>query len=313
MNYTDNIYEKFAQAGGGRQMSQNVEQNFVNTEIWNLFRNRFKSSVTEASYWSDIMEFCRFTGKPFETAGKEDVERYYRIMEKRIGEGKISPLTVTKKFRELHSFAGFLEDEGCTGRKDYFYPYLKHMKKEDRLARSIPVEHMDALLSAASENLMCYTILSLMYRAGLSSTEITELNGPEDFAFQGKDVCVFLPEREEPCYIPEDVWEIVKEYMNQRENYPSFFYNRSGRRLNTMYISRMMKRYCSKAGIPSYSAEAVRNSCAFNLFAYGASPSQTAAQMGRTLQQIRRYRGAGYRDNLRKQANALVKVRIEKP
>ena len=150
MNNTDNIYEKFAQAGGGRQMSQNVEQNFVNTEIWNLFRNRFKSSVTEASYWSDIMELCRFTGKPFETAGKEDVERYYRIMEKRIGEGKISPLTVTKKFRELHSFAGFLEDEGCTGRKDYFYPYLKHMKKEDRLARSIPVEHMDALLSAAS-------------------------------------------------------------------------------------------------------------------------------------------------------------------
>ena len=49
MNNTDNIYEKFAQAGGGRQMSQNVEQNFVNTEIWNLFRNRFKSSVTEAS------------------------------------------------------------------------------------------------------------------------------------------------------------------------------------------------------------------------------------------------------------------------
>ena len=110
-----------------------------------------------------------------------------------------------------------------------------------------------------------------------------------------------------------DVWEILKEYMDQREEHPSLFYNRSGRRLNTMYISRMMKKYCRLAGIPAYSAEAVRNSCAFNLFAYGASSGQTAAQMGTTQQQIRRYKGAGYRDNLRKQANALVKVRIEKP
>lgn len=122
MNNTDNIYEKFAQAGGGRQMSQNVEQNFVNTEIWNLFRNRFKSSVTEASYWSDIMEFCRFTGKPFETAGKEDVERYYRIMEKRIGEGKISPLTVTKKFRELILLQDFWRMRDVRAGKITFIP-----------------------------------------------------------------------------------------------------------------------------------------------------------------------------------------------
>ena len=287
-------------------MSQNDEQDFVNIKIWNLFRNHFKSSVTEASYWSDITEFCRFTGKQFDTSGRKDVERYYRMMGKKVEEGKISPLTLTKKFRELHSFASFLTEEGYASGEDYFYPYLKHLKKEDRLAKSIPVEHMDALLSAASENLMCYAILSLMYRAGLSSTEISGLNGPDDFILQGSDVYVILS-------IPEDVWEILKEYMDQREEHPSLFYNRSGRRLNTMYISRMMKKYCRLAGIPAYSAEAVRNSCAFNLFAYGASSGQTAAQMGTTQQQIRRYKGAGYRDNLRKQANALVKVRIEKP
>ena len=89
------------------------------------------------------------------------------------------------------------------------------------------------------------------------------------------------------------------EYMDLREEHESLFYNRSGRRLNTMYISRMMKKYCEKAGIPAYSAEAVRNCCAFNLFAYGASSGQTAAQMGRTEQQIRRYRGTGYKNNLR--------------
>ena len=211
-------------------MSQNDEQDFVNIKIWNLFRNRFKSSVTEASYWSDITEFCRFTGKQFDTAGRKDVERYYRMMGKKVEEGKISPLTLTKKFRELHSFASFLTEEGYASGEDYFYPYLKHLKKEDRLAKSIPVEHMDALLSAASENLMCYAILSLMYRAGLSSTEISGLNGPDDFILQGSDVYVILSGREESCFIPEDVWEILKEYMDQREEHPSLFYNRSGRR-----------------------------------------------------------------------------------
>ena len=83
----------------------------------------------------------------------------------------------------------------------------------------------------------------------------------------------------------------LKEYMDQRLVCDTLFYNRSGRPLNTMYISRMMKKYCSLAGIRNYSAQAVRNSCAFNMFAYGASDGQTARQMGRTEQQIRRYRG----------------------
>ena len=91
MNNTYNIKEKFAQAEGGRQMSQNGEQDFVNTETWNLFRNRFKSSATEASYWSDIMEFCRFTGKPFKAAGKEDVVRYYTMMESGAGKERSVP------------------------------------------------------------------------------------------------------------------------------------------------------------------------------------------------------------------------------
>lgn len=294
-------------------MSQNDEQKFVNTESWNLFVNRFKNPVTEASYRSDITEFCCFVQKKFEDIKKEDVDRYYEMMQKKAETGKLGLLTITKKFRELHSYARFLNEEEKTGPEDFFYPYLKGMKKESRLAKSIPVEHMDALFKASSDNLMCYTILTLMYRAGLSSTEITGLCGAEDFAVQGRNICVIIKGREEPCFIPEDAWKILEMYMDQREQHPTLFYNRSGRKLNTMYISRMMKKYCRLAGIPEYSAETVRNSCAFNLFAYGASPSQTAAQMGRTQQQIRRYKGEGYRDNLKKQANALVKVRIEVP
>lgn len=296
-------------------MSQNVQQEFVNKKMWEMFRKRFKSNSTEASYWSDITEFCRFCGKKLEEADIGDVERYHAFMRKKMENGRISPLTVTKKFREIHSFLQFAAEQSGdeTTYRDYFYPYLKNMEKERGLARSVPVEEMDALLGAASENLMVYTILTLMYRAGLSSTEIAGLSGPEDFVLYGEDGYVLLPDREEPCYIPEDAWKILMKYMDQREVHASLFYNRNGRRLNTMYISRMMKKYCKEAGIDNYSAEAVRNCCAFNLFSYGASPKQVAGQMGRTQQQIRRYRGVSYRGNLRRQADELVKIRIESP
>ena len=138
-------------------------------------------------------------------------------------------------------------------------------------------------------------------------------NNEEDFLLYDDGAYVILPQRREPCYVPEDAWAILTDYMAEREQHPSLFYNRRGGRLNSMYISRMMKKYCGRAGIKQYSAEAVRNCCAFNMFAYGASEGQVAGQMGRTEIQIRRYKGVSYRGNLRKKANDLVKMRIEKP
>lgn len=284
--------------------------------MWNLFRNRFKSETTEASYWSDIREFCRITGKKFTESDSSDVRKYYNRMNDQIRDGRLIRITLTKKFRELHSYASFLMEQGkyLAGEEhDHFYPYLKTMTKEAALAGAVPVEEMDALLKAASDDRMAYTILTLMYRAGMTSTEIIGISGEDDFIEYDDGVYATLSGREEPCYIPGDAWIILKEYMDQRLVCDTLFYNRSGRPLNTMYISRMMKKYCSLAGIRNYSAQAVRNSCAFNMFAYGATDGQTARQMGRTEQQIRRYRGSLYRENLQKQASALVKIHIEKP
>ena len=297
-------------------MSQNCEEKFVNTEMWDLFRNRFKSETTEASYWSDIQEFCRITGKEFTKNDRSDVRKYYDRMNEQVRNGRLSKITLTKKFRELHSYASFLMEQGAylPGEEhDYFYPYLKTMTKESELAGAVPVEEMDALLKAASDDRMAYTILTLMYRAGMTSTEIIGISGEDDFVEYDDGVYVMLPGREEPCYIPDDAWQILKEYMDQRSVCETLFYNRSGRPLNTMYISRMMKKYCALAGIHNYSAQAVRNSCAFNMFAYGATDGQTARQMGRTEQQIRRYRGSLYRKNLQKKAADHEKIHIEKP
>lgn len=286
----------------------------VNNESWIIFCRRFKSRTTEASYRSDIFEFCRFTGKEFEDTTGDDVEEYYKKMTGKAAAGRISPLTVTKKFREMHSYSEFLISETQSRLKeDYFYPYLKNLAKESTLARAVPIQDMDAILKAASDDLMAYTILTLMYRAGLSSTEIAALNGPDDFFLYDDGMYVRLENREEFCHIPEDAEEILFQYMDQREEKESLFYNSRGARLNVMYISRMMKKYCRKAGTPSYSAESVRNCCAYNLFAYGASDTETAVHMGRTERQIRRYNGVKYRRNLRQNASSLVRIHIDLP
>lgn len=297
-------------------MSQNRIQDFVNTESWEIFRKRFKSDTTEGSYLSDIREYCRIIEKPFVDSNSDDVRRYYERMLEQVKSGRLSRITLTKKFRELHSYSSFLMEQGYyLGEKDhdFFYPYLKNMTKESALAGYVPVEDMDALLKAASKDRTAYTIITLLYRAGMTSTEIIGIAGEEDFMEYDEGMYVMLSGRQEPCYIPDDAWEILKEYMDLRERQDTLFYNRSGRPLNTMYISRMMKKYCALAGIQNYSAQAVRNCCAFNLFAYGAGVSQTARQMGRTEQQIRRYRGAGYRGSLSRHTSDLVKIHIEKP
>lgn len=300
-------------------MHRDMNPDFIDPALWKLFEEKFKSDTTAASYRSDLGEFCRFCGKNFESVTKDDVERYYKWMKQRIEKGSIRPLTVTKKFRELHSLAQFIaeqkeerEDEGICFSKDYFSLYLKHMEKERELAHSVPIQHMDRLLDAASSNTMQYTILVLLYRAGLTSTEIMRLKKDDLCEYESGGIAI-IPDRQEPCYLPADVWNLLLRWMGEREERSALFYNRNGNMLNTMYISRMMKKLCFQAGVPNYSAESVRNCCAFNLFSYGASAEQVAAQMGRTSQQINRYKGKAYKGNLGKQVHSLVNIWIKEP
>ena len=72
-------------------MSRESEQQYVDLKVWDLFRNRFKSPTTEASYWSDIMEFCRMTGKPFTETTRADVKKYYDRITDRMRNGIIRP------------------------------------------------------------------------------------------------------------------------------------------------------------------------------------------------------------------------------
>ena len=147
---------------------------------------------------------------------------------------------------------------------------------------------------------------------GLSSTEIVELM-PEHFTIYDNGVYLRIPKRRETCFVPEDVYKIIEKYLSQRIENKYLFYNSRGAKLNTMYISRMMKKYTTLAGIPSYSAESLRNSCAYTMFAYDAKPEQVAREMGVTESQIRRYKNMNYMDTTSRAIRGLVKLKADPP
>lgn len=285
--------------------------------IWPDFTAHFKNSTTAASYHGDICEIMNLYKKDFLSLTGRDVSDYYKTMKEKINKGQIQPGTLSKKMRELNSFASFI----CENRshyqvpaayQNYFDPHMKEIEKISKHARSIPIEHIDKLLEAAEDDYMSYCIITLIHRMGLSSTEIIEIR-PEDFTEYDNGVYLNISERLRPVFISEDVYLILEKYLSLHQGHEFLFYNSRGNKLNTMYISRMMKKYTGIAGIPSYSAEALRNSCAYAMFAYHAAPGQVAQEMGVTESQIRRYKNMNYMDTLSRSTRHLVKIKVEPP
>lgn len=289
----------------------------VKLEIWDEFVKHFRNERTAAAYLTEIAEFERISKKSFFASGAREAERYYKWLKNREECGEISGSTLGKKFWELHSFASFAEKWSGMygvqpGFEDCFFPWLREAGHQEKLVHSIPVEDMDALYRAAQEDKMAYTIITIIHRVGLSSREISELR-PGDFASYDNGVFAHIRSREELCFIPADVVQILNQFLEEREDFEFLFYNRKGDPLNKMFISRMLKKYTGLAGIPSYSAEKIRTTCGVTMSAYGATARQVARQMGITGTQIRKYQNRQYKDNLRGRANELVKIRIEPP
>jgi len=289
----------------------------MSQQIWRDFTAHFKSDTTIHSYQSDIIEVCEYTDNKFVDIKTLDIQKYFEWLMYRVEKQELKPATMAKKFRECHSLAEYMSEKREKykieeGFDDYFYPYLTRVAKQEKLAKSIPIEEIDKLLEVSQKDLKAYVILILLYRIGLSSTEIVEIKS-EDIEQYSDGYYVWIKSRNEACYLPDDVVEILMEYLFQRDANEYLFYNRAGRQLNTMYISRLMKKYTSQAGITSYSAEALRNSCGFTMYAYGAKDKQVARQLGITQMQIKRYDDVRYKNNIQKQAQNLVKIKVEPP
>lgn len=298
----------------------------LKTQIWPDFIAHFKSETTKASYQSDVDEIMDYIEKDFLDIEEEDADRYFRWMKDKIKKGGLHSSTLSKKCRELHSLAEFI----CENREKYemsvnfqdtYAKYLPYVSKQEKQAKSVPVKDIDRLLHVTRNDIMAYCMIVFMYRAGLSSTELCNLK-TDDFVIYENGMFATVKGRREMCYIPKDLETVLDQYLKDRErklikmekNCTFLFFNKRGNPLNTMYISRLLKKYTDRAGVPNYSAQSIRNTCAFTMASYGATGAQTAKQLGITTTQIARYNGMAYRDNYgQKSANDLVHIHVLPP
>lgn len=286
-------------------------------DIWQDFIAHFKSESTISSYQTDISEFIDYVDKGMDQITAKDVASYYSFMQQKVSAKILQPSTLAKKMRELNSFSSYLFDNRGLydideSYRNYFEPYLKLIEKVSKQANAIPIEDIDAIFVAAQQDSMAYCMLTLLYRMGLSTTEIGELHR-NDISLYDNGAYLFVPRRQDACFIPEDVYHILEGYLSKSEEKTYLFYNKRGNKINSMYFSRLMKKYTSLAGVPSYSAEALRNSCAYTMFAYHAKPEEVAQEMGVTETQIRRYKNLNYMNTSSRETRNLVKIKVEPP
>ena len=283
--------------------------------IWKHFIRQFQEESV-ASYQSDFLEFTRFTKKDFLDIRAEDVSAFYRNLETKMDEKVLAPSTCAKKIRELNSLSNYIYENRLEfGISDdytnHFADYVKKVQKVSTYANAVPVEDIDRLLVAAQENHMAYCIIILLYRMGFSSTEIVNMK-PENIRLYNNGAYAFMPKRDKANFIPEDVYKILDLYLAERESNEYLFYNKYGNQLNTMYISRMLKKYTSKAGIHNYSAQQLRNSCIYTMFAYGADTERVAEEMGITSDNLKRYK-RNYIDETSRSLRSMVKLKADLP
>lgn len=286
-------------------------------QIWKNFIEHFKNPETASSYQSDLIEIMEIFQKNFLELTSHDVKEYFQMQMDKVEGKALQPSTVSKKIRELNSFASFIDENKemlgiSKDYENYFEPYLKKVCKMSKYANCIPLEHIDRLFHVAQEDIMAYCILTMIYRMGLSTTQIIKLR-ISDFSEYENGVYLRLDGRMEDSFVPEDVYKILQSYLSQREKGEYLFYNSRGNQLNTMYISRMMKKYTKLAEIPNYSGEALRNSCVYTMFSYHGKPEQIAREMGVTDSQIQRYHNKNYMDVSSRKIKNMVKVKVELP
>lgn len=287
-------------------------------DFWDKFALRFKNSNSPNVYFGDINQFMDIVEKDILDIRQNDADKYYNDLLRQVREGRLQANTMKKKIKELHKFSEFIteqhEDKVPRGFQNFFYTYAVQYFKDEDLQQLPQLGDLEKLMEAAKDNIMYYTILSIGHRMGLKSTQICSQKVSDIVV--DPNGAYFIMDKSEIRYVPDDVWTILTLYMEKyrtRPNVEYLFYNKRGAKLNTQYISAMMKELCQKAGIRPYSYTDIRNTCGAVLFAYDARADQVAQQLGIGMAHVRRYDNVVYRNNMHKEIAKLVHLQVKPP
>lgn len=287
-------------------------------EFWDRFATRLKNKNSPSVYFGDINQCMEVAEKDLLEFRQKDADRYYHFLLEEVRAGNLQTTTLKKKIKELHKFSEYIsEQDDCKVPhtfENFFYRYAVQYFQDEELRNLPMLEELDKLMDAAKDNIMHYTILCIAHRMGLKSTQVCKQK-VSDIVVDPNGV-YFILDKNDVRYVPDDVWSVLKIYLETyrtNSNIEYLFYNKRGGKLNTQYISSMMKELCKHAGIIPMSYTDIRNTCGAVLFAYNARPDQVAQQMGIGMAHIKRYDNVVYRNNIHRETAQLVHLKVEPP
>jgi len=254
----------------------------IDAFISHLGQSRNYSEHTLRAYSRDLVQFASFVEG---ASGRCEAARVSRLDVRawlaHLGEAGISRRTIARKLSALRSFYKFLVSRRqvgknpCSGiRTPRFGRSLPKFLGEEAVARLLETpegeDHL-ALRDAA--------ILETLYGSGLRVGELVSLNVrdvdriAEVIKARGKG------KKERLAPIGRRAVEAIDKYLASRRRTPDFvevepealFLNRFGRRLSARSVSRLLRKYLLKAGLPGdVSPHALRHSFATHLLDRGA-------------------------------------------
>jgi integrase/recombinase XerD len=225
------------------------EDYLIELEIRNYSRNTIK---TYSSIIKNFIEYLSkqedlFDDKRFLRTFKRYIQ--YLKREKHVTQNYIYLVTVVcKKFLEFN--------------KLYFLDEVKPPKRTKSLPKSLNETEVENLINAVEWNpetdpenkqktmLRDKCILALLYSSGLRVSELVNLI-TKDIDFEERTIRIRgKGDKDRIVLFDEDTKKLILQYLNIHENESEYlFLNRSGNKISSRYVQRMIKKYAKKASI----------------------------------------------------------------
>ncbi len=285
--------------------------------IYPAFASTKKKPRTAADYFQSARLICEFCQKDFLELTEDDANRYHEYLLEQEANGKISNRTIKVRFVGFNQLARFV----CAG-----YPDEMECNPFEKIALPLTEEHLkyqriptmkeiDDLLTAAKDDKQMYLILCLICRMGLTAAETVKLRRQQIVEIDEKSIgiiCVGKDGTEILRPVPEDVSEILLEYIKESGAESELFHNEWNKPLTERNLNYLIKKYSALAGLETKcSVKDLRNRAILSMIQANASPEDVAQYAGIGMVRVKQFVKEG---NIIAECPAdLVNFRIIKP
>ncbi|MGQ9844987.1 MAG: site-specific tyrosine recombinase/integron integrase [Caldisericia bacterium] len=252
-----------------------------------FYMKNFKSSSphTLRAYKRDLLDFYEFIQEmnlDYKSVTRNNLRSFlFKLKDK-----NLTKKTISRKISGVRSFYRFLLKEGYIDKNPLLT--LELPKVEKRLPTFLTEEEALKLINYPDKKtilgLRDNLILKMLYSTGMRVSELVSLRMSELDLDKGEVVIKGKGNKERVVFLPEDIIEDIKFYIQKRKKSSNFlFLNRKGKLLTDKGIRLLVEKYAKKV-IPykKITPHTLRHTFATHLLTNGADLRSVQELLGHT-------------------------------